>query len=105
MDDDFEQLRSVIGKAFPSAQLTPVPEHHTAQLGFLHLGILEHYLDFLRRVGWGVFHSEGFMLYDGSADPRAVFGENVTDSLRGVLIIGDSEGDGIWGSTWRRDTS
>ena len=87
--EDFGPLRTALRRVFPDCQLEPITEPELTALRKLHPGVPEHYLAFLRQVGYGSL-SGTFMLYDGLCTPDDIFDPQTAASLDGILFFGDN---------------
>lgn len=52
-------------------------------------GIPEDYLDFLQEMGWGDIGDGLYKLYSGLVDSESIYGEDLEDHLKEVLLFGD----------------
>jgi len=54
-----------------------------------HPGVPIEYLAFLSEIGWGEVRGRGLMLYSGLLRPSAIFDEQASLRLTGLLLLGD----------------
>src|SRR5262249_28220830 len=78
-----------IRRVFPTARLTPVGDAEVAAIRSQFPDVPEHYLNFLRHVGWGKL-GDNFMLYDGLVQANEIFGSRASADLAGILLLGDN---------------
>jgi hypothetical protein len=100
MGDDFESLLAAIRLVFPACRLEPVPEPKLAAIRRQHPGVPEHYLEFLRQVGWGSLGG-AFMVYGGLVEPYEIFAPPAAD-LEGLVFFGDNLAGTVAGFDTRR---
>jgi hypothetical protein len=87
--DDFEALTAAIRQVFPESRLEPATQDQLAAIRSAYPQVPGHYLEFLRRVGWGSLGSGNFMIYSGMCEPGDIFDEMTAVKLRGLLLVGD----------------
>lgn len=85
--DLLDQIRDWIQREDPCSQLTLLSEAQEAQLPREYPGIPEHYLGYLRRVGWG--NVAGLMFYGGPTSAASVLGAERAAHLQGIVLIAD----------------
>jgi hypothetical protein len=88
MADDFAALSATIRRVCPGAELERLTEAQVELVRRGHPGVPDHYLAFLREVGWGSLRSS-LMLYSGLIEPGEVFDEETACGLNGLLFFGD----------------
>lgn len=89
MPDNFSHLLNAIRRVFPAAQLTPLQDTEVAAIRTRFPDTPEHYLEFLRHVGYGSL-SGNFMLYNGLVEPDEIFDTQTANDLAGIVFIGDN---------------
>lgn len=52
-------------------------------------GIPEDYLDFLHELGWGNIGDSLYKLYSGPVDPESIYGDDLEEYLKSILLFGD----------------
>jgi len=92
MADDFEALAKSIHRVFPGSLIKPATEEQLDTIRHAQPAAPTHYLDFLRRVGWGSLGNGNFMIYSGLCKPTDIFDEVTAAELAGVLFLGDNFG-------------
>jgi hypothetical protein len=95
MTEDFGALLTTIRRAFPASRLEPVSKPELDALRSQFPGVPEHYLDFLRHVGYGSLR-DSFMIYSGLVEPDEIFATRAA-SLEGIVFFGDTFGGTIVG--------
>lgn len=100
----FGPLLAVLQREFPDCRLEPVSESGLATIRRLYPGVPEHYLAFLREVGWGSLRG-WLMLYSGPVEPDDIFDSDTAAELAGLVFFGDFGGSTILGfdtrASWR----
>ena len=91
MADDFEALAASIRRVFPGSRTEPATEEQLAAIRRSYPDVPGHYLEFLRRVGWGSLGGS-LMLYSGLCEPGEIFDEGSAAELPGLLFLGDNFG-------------
>jgi hypothetical protein len=86
---DYAALLAAIHRVFPACRLEPVAEPELAAISRRFPGVPEHYLDFLRHVGWGSL-VDNFMLYGGLVEPDEIFDAETAAGLAGIVFLGDN---------------
>lgn len=86
---DYATLRAAIHRVFLTCRLEPVAEPELAVIRSRFPGVPEHYLDFLRHVGWG-WLGDNFMLYSGLVEPDEIFDAETAAGLAGLVFLGDN---------------
>jgi len=94
---DFKALAESIHHTFPGTQIEPATEEQLAGIRHAHPKAPEHYLEFLREVGWGSLGGGNFMIYSGPCDPGEIFDEATAAELAGILLLGDNFGGWLLG--------
>ena len=89
MTDVFARVRDTIMRVFPQARLVPVGEEEVAAIRSQFPDAPEHYLEFLRQVGYGSL-GDNFMLYSGLCAPDDIFDTETATDLAGVVFLGDN---------------
>jgi hypothetical protein len=89
MAEDFAPLLTTLRRVFPQAQLETLSDEQLAAIRKQHPGVPEHYLAFLRLVGWGSVCSS-LMLYDGLVGPEEIFDPETASKLEGIVLFGDN---------------
>jgi hypothetical protein len=97
MADEFEALAAAIHRVFPRSRIEPATEEQLAALRRDYPEVPAHYLEFLRRVGWGSLGDGNFMIYSGLVEPADIFGAVTAAELSGVLLLGDDFGGWVVG--------
>lgn len=87
--EEFESLLAALQRVLPTCQLERVPEPELVALRQQHPDVPDHYLAFLRQVGWGSLGGT-FMLYNGLVEPGEIFDPQTAAKLDGLLIFGDN---------------
>ncbi len=104
MADDFAGLSASIRRVCPNAVLHRLTALQANAIRTKHPGVPEHYLVFLREVGWGSLGGS-LILYSGPIEPGEVFDAETACGLNGLLFFGDNfSGDMIGFDTrngWR----
>jgi hypothetical protein len=90
MADDFAPLLADIRRVFPSSSLTTLGDAQLATIRDRYPGVPDHYLAFLRTVGWGRLGNSNFMVYSGPIEPSEFFGPDDASCLVGILFFGDN---------------
>jgi hypothetical protein len=88
MAEDFAPLLTRLRRVFPHAQLETLSDSQLAAIREQHRGVPEHYLAFMREVGWGSL-GDSFMLYGGLVGPEEIFDPETAAELGGLLLFGD----------------
>lgn len=91
MADDFDALAESIRRVFPRVRLDPATDEQLAAIRRDHPGVPVHYLEFLRRVGWGPLGGS-LMFYSGLCEPDEILDEASAAKLMGLLFLGDNLG-------------
>ena len=86
---DYAQLLAAIHRVFPASRLEPVAEPELAAMRRQFPRVPEHYLEFLRRVGYGSL-GDNFMLYSGLCEPDEIFDAHTAVGLAGIVFFGDN---------------
>ena len=102
MADDFETLLAALRHVFPTSQLEPVAKPELDAISAEYPGVPEHYLAFLRDVGYGALGGS-FMVYGGLVDPADIFDPETAARLEGLVFFGDTLGGTIFGFDMRED--
>jgi hypothetical protein len=89
MADDFVGLSATIRRVCPNDELERMTEAQANAIRRGHPGVPDHYLAFLREVGWGSLGSS-LMLYSGLIEPDEVFDTETAGGLKGLLFFGDN---------------
>jgi hypothetical protein len=89
MAEDFSPLLDAIRRVFPTARLTPLGNAEVAAIRSRFPDVPDHYLNFLRHVGWGPL-GDNFMLYGGPVEANEIFGPRTSAELAGILFLGDN---------------
>jgi hypothetical protein len=89
MVEDFAPLLDAIRRVFPTARLTPVGDAEVAAIRSQFPDVPDHYLNFLRHVGWGSL-GDNFMLYSGLVEANEIFDSRTPADLAGILFLGDN---------------
>jgi hypothetical protein len=103
MADDFDDLLLAIGRVFPASGFTPLGESELAAIRTEQPGVPGHYLEFLRKVGWGSLGDGHFMIYSGLCKPGDFFGPAAAPQLDGILFFGDDFSGWMVGFDTRND--
>lgn len=103
MADDFGLLVDEIRRVLPESRLDPVDEHQLAAIKEQYPDVPEHYLAFLRQVGWGALGDSCFALYRGPRKPDAIFEKETAKRLAGILFFGDNFAGWMVGFDTRND--
>src|SRR6266852_7267526 len=90
MADDFASLLADIRRALPASRFTPVSEPELAAIRQRYPGVPEHYLAFLRHVGYGSLGDSNFLVYSGPCEPGDFFDPRTAAGLPGIVFIGDN---------------
>src|SRR5262245_50750061 len=105
MAEDFGELLAAIRRVFPQSRFEPVAEAALEAIRQRHSGIPEHYLEFLRRIGWGTLGDGNFMVYSAPSHPGGIFDEQTAADLDGLQFFGDNFSGWHWGfdtrSNWK----
>lgn len=96
MAEDFGTLLATLRHVFPASQLEPVAERALAAIRREYPGVPEHYLAFLREVGYGSLGG-WFMVYSGPVEPGEIFDPDTAAGLGGLVFFGDTAGSTIFG--------
>jgi hypothetical protein len=96
MAEEFERLRATFGQVFPTSRMEPVAEPALAAIRREYPGVPEHYLAFLREIGWGSLGG-WFMVYSGPVEPDEIFDRDTAAGLEGLVFFGDTFGSTIFG--------
>jgi hypothetical protein len=88
MTEDFGPLLTALRRVFPASRLEPVAEPELAAIRRQHPGVPQHYLAFLRQVGYGSL-GRSFMVYSGLVESDEIFGAR-SATLDGVVFFGDN---------------
>ncbi len=88
MAEDFTRLHDAIRRFFPTARLTPLGEAELSAIRSEFPQVPDHYLNFLRHVGWGSL-GDNFMLYSGLVEANEIFDSRTSADLAGILFLGD----------------
>jgi len=86
---DYAALLSAIHRVFPSCRLEPVAKAELDAISRRFPGVPQHYLAFLRQVGWGSL-GDNFMLYSGLVEPDVIFDAETAPGLVGLVFLGDN---------------
>jgi hypothetical protein len=86
---DYAALLAAIHRVFPACRLEALAEPELAAISRRFPGVPEHYLEFLRHVGWGSL-GDNFMLYSGLVEPDEIFDSETAASLPGLVFFGDN---------------
>lgn len=89
MVEDFGPLLTALQRVFPTCQLVRVSEPELVAIRQRHSDVPDHYLTFLREVGWGSLCGT-FMLYSGLVEPGEIFDPQTAADLDGILFFGDN---------------
>jgi hypothetical protein len=95
MTVDFRPLLATLRRLFPALRLEPVAEPELTPIRRQYPGVPEHYLAFLRQVGYGSLGG-AFMVYSGPVEPDEIFATR-EESLAGIVFFGDTFGGTILG--------
>jgi hypothetical protein len=96
MADDFIVLVARIRRVCPGAKLERLTASKANAIRKKHPGVPEHYLAFLREVGWGSLGGS-LMLYSGLIEPGEVFDAETACRLNGFLFFGDNFSGDMFG--------
>jgi hypothetical protein len=89
METDYTSMAANIRRVFPASDFTPVPGPELASIREQYPGVPEHYLAFLRHVGYGSL-GDNFMVYSGPVEPDEIFDASTVAELTGIVLIGDN---------------
>jgi hypothetical protein len=89
MVDDFGPLLATLRRVFPACRLEPVTEPELAAIRRQHPGVPEHYLAFLRHVGYASLGGT-FMIYSGTVEPAEIFDPDTAAGMDGLVFFGDN---------------
>jgi hypothetical protein len=92
MADDFTQLNEFIRRVFPKSRFEQATEQQLEGIRLKFPDVPLHYLEFIRRVGWGSLGDSNFMIYNGLCKPDDFFDERTAGELPGILFFGDNFG-------------
>ena len=96
MNEPFDTLRATLQRVFPNARLQPATEAELAAIRQQFPGIPEHYLAFLRCIGWGAV-GDNFMIYSGPVEPEEIFDAATAEKLADLVLVGDNFSGGVLG--------
>jgi hypothetical protein len=96
MTEDFRPLLATLRRFFPALRLEPVAEPELTPIRRQYPGVPEHYLAFLRQVGYGSLGGT-FMVYGGLVEPDEIFDPSMVADLDGIVFFGDTFGGTILG--------
>jgi hypothetical protein len=102
MADDFGPLVTTLRRLFPACRLEPVPEPELVAIRRQHPEVPEHYLEFLREVGYGSLGGM-FMIYSGPVAADELFDPQTAAGLEGILFFGDNFAGWVVGFDTHRD--
>jgi hypothetical protein len=88
MTEDFGPLLTALRRVYPTSQLEAVAEPKLDAIRRRYPGVPEHYLAFLRQVGYGSIGGT-FMVYSGLCEPDDIFDPATAAELDGLLFFGD----------------
>ena len=89
MPASFVELLDSIKQVFPLSRYEILQESEIAKIRNKYPGVPEHYLDFLRYIGFGRLGEMNFMLFSGPVEPDEIFDKETASNLEGLLFIGD----------------
>lgn len=89
MADDFVALAASIRRVFPGSRIEPATDEQLTAVRCEYPDAPAHYMEFLRRIGWGSLGNCNFMLYSGLVEPTGIFDPTTAAELRGLVILGD----------------
>lgn len=101
--EDFAVLLDEIQRILPNSELTRSSEDELAAIRHDYPNIPEHYVSFLRCVGWGSLGNGTFMIYSGPCEPSDFFDEATSKELEGILFFGDDFAGWMAGFDLRND--
>jgi hypothetical protein len=90
MVEDFGLLVSAIRRVFPASRFEPVAESDLVAIRSKYPSVPEHYLAFLRHVGYGSLGDGNFMVYSGPCEPNEFFPPETAANLEGIIFFGDN---------------
>jgi hypothetical protein len=99
--EDFEPLLTALRRVFPTCRLERVSEPKLVAIRQRHPDVPDHFLAFLRQVGWGSLCGT-FMLYSGLVEPGEIFDPQTAAGLDGLLFFGDNFAGEVVGFDTRR---
>lgn len=99
--EDFDLLLTILRRVFPTCQLERASEPDLVAIRRRHPNAPNHYLAFLREVGWGSLCGT-FMLYSGLVEPGEIFDPQTAAGLDGLLFFGDNFAGWVVGFDTRR---
>src|SRR5262249_31122300 len=89
MAENYPQLLDAIRRVFPASRLLPVGEAEAAAIRQQYPSAPDHYLAFLRSVGYGRLGESNFTIYSGPCEPREFFDADGAALLEGIVFFGD----------------
>jgi hypothetical protein len=95
--DAFAELTDAIHRVFPGSRFEPATEEQLAAVRRDYPDAPAHYLEFLKRIGWGALGGGNFMVYRGLVAPADIFDPATTAELAGVAFLGDDFGGWVVG--------
>jgi hypothetical protein len=101
MAECFGPLLSTLRRVFPNSRLEPVAEPKLAAIRKQYPDVPEHYLAFLRNVGYGSL-GDTFMIYSGPVESGEIFDPQTAAGLDGLLFFGDNFAGWVVGFDTRR---
>lgn len=87
MNTNLEFLLQSIRSIWPGSELQPLNFEEISAIQRAHPGVPDHYLAFLRQIGWGSLGPGDFMIYSGLVASKDVIG--FVPELADVWLIGD----------------
>lgn len=87
--EDFDSLLKSVERIFPGSRLEMVADSGLAVIREQFPGIPDHYLAFLRNVGWGSLGDGNFMIYSSPCEPDEFFDVQTSEELDGIVFWGD----------------
>lgn len=92
MTPDWAQLQESLREAFPTSRLSPMPSGELLELRQRYPHLPDHYIEFLKNIGWGSIGESSFMFYEGPVEPAEIYDARTASELAGILFIGDNFG-------------
>ena len=94
MDEDVSKRRYVDVLEFKNAKrllanVTPLDSDQVNGLRDLYPGLPDDYLDLLKELGYGSYGGGDYSIYSGPSSPEFVYGNDIPEHLRRLLLIGD----------------
>ena len=85
-----KNLRAQLLNRYPDSDLTLVPHERLARLRSEYPTAPDSYFGFLSDVGWGAVGQGAFMVYSAPVLPMDIFGPDLGEGLRNVLLLADN---------------